>query len=81
MQLDQQGKFLEGPLYHSSRSMECKYLPEELLNTKRYWHEKALEDSLLTHDCMGHSVNYALRHPFFTYREQLQRLATLRCKK
>lgn len=45
------------------------------------WHEKALEDSLLTNDCIGHAVNYGVRGPLFTNREQLQRLASIRGKK
>jgi hypothetical protein len=73
MQLNDQGRFLEGPLYQSSDGRECIYQPEELLNHNKVWHEKALEDSLLTNDCIGHAVNYGVRGPLFTYREQRSR--------
>jgi hypothetical protein len=75
LQLDAEGRFLEGPLYHSSQGRECQYVAGEFLKLDRVWHERALEDSLLTNDCIGHAVNYGVRGPLFTYREQLQRLA------
>ena len=80
MQLDAEGRFLEGPLYYSSEGRECTYVAQDFLKLDSVWHEKALEDSLLTNDCIGHAVNYGVRGPLFINREQLQRLASIRGK-
>ena len=36
--------------------------------------------NLNANDCLVHAVNFALRYPWFTDREQVVRLMQLRCK-
>jgi len=55
-------------------------------NAATYPHQRFFEDTFFpvqeineeTNDCLPHAVNFALRHPLFTHRQQLVRLMQLR---
>lgn len=69
-------KFTRGYIYSLHNGTE--FTPAEILVPNAIWFEAPLARSMILNDCSTHTFNYALRHPVFTMREQVHRLAMRR---
>ena len=67
--------FFYGKKYH-----KIEYVPDKLSDSA-FFFEHAQDDNFITNDCLVHAVNFALRFPWFTCREQIERLINTKSKK
>jgi hypothetical protein len=77
---DEASKFISG-YYYSKGFHYQSYKPELVKTDKSFLHYCLPVSERLYNDCLIHSVNFALRHPWFTCREQVVRLMHKRMKK
>jgi hypothetical protein len=73
-------KFVTG-YYYSKGFHYQTYQPELVKTDQSFLHYCLPISERLYNDCLVHSINFALRHPWFTCREQVVRLMHKRMKK
>jgi hypothetical protein len=66
-------RYTKGYIYSASNGTE--YTPDEILVPNTIFFERPLAQSMVSNDCSTHTFNYLFRHPVFTMREQVHRLA------
>jgi hypothetical protein len=77
--LDPRQRHLTGPLYRDKNG--TVFDPSQILNKNDFFFEPALIMPFPVNDCMPYTINQFYRHPIFTTRDQVHRLALLRQKK
>jgi hypothetical protein len=68
--------FTQGFLYRGYR--EQSFNPDRCYDLNEYFFEQPTPMGKLLNDCLVHSINYALRFPYFVDREQVGRLVMLK---
>jgi hypothetical protein len=66
-------RYTKGYIYSSENGTE--YTPDEILRPNFIFFERPMAKSMVPNDCSTHTINYLFRHPIFTMREQVHRLA------
>jgi hypothetical protein len=77
---EEASQFISG-YYYSKGFHYQTYKPELVLTDRTFLHYCLPVTERLYNDCLIHSVNFAMRHPWFTCREQVVRLMHKRMKK
>jgi hypothetical protein len=67
--------------YYSKGYHHQVFQPEKQPKDRSFLHYCLLPKERLFNDCLVHAVNFALRYPWFTCREQVVRLMCKRMKK
>ncbi len=73
-------KFVSG-YYYTKGNHHQVFKPEQVRADRTFLHFKVPLQERLFNDCLVHAVNFALRHPCFTCREQVVRLMFKRMRK
>ena len=73
-------KFISG-FYYTKGFHYQRFEPEKVEIDQSFLHYSVPHSERLFNDCLVHAVNFALRHPWFTCREQVVRLMCKRMKK